>query len=394
MKKIYLDYAATTYVEEDVLKVMMPYFSDIYGNAASAHSFGRNAIMAVDEARENIAKMLNAKSGEIYFTSGGTESDNWAIKGIAAAHKKKGNHIITSKIEHHAVLNTCEYLEKQGYRVTYLSVDSNGIVDLDELLNSICEQTILVTIMTANNEIGTIQPIEEIGRICKDRSVLFHTDAVQAIGAMHIDVKAMNIDLLSLSAHKFYGPKGVGVLYIRNGVRIDKLMSGGAQERARRAGTTNTPSIVGMSYAMKKAIDNMEENNNRYAKMRDYFINRVIEEIPHIRVNGCLKNRLSNNINISCEYIEGEGLLLLLDFDGIAVSSGSACASSSLDASHVLLAIGVPIEVAHGSLRLTLGHKTTMEDMEYTVEKLKAAVEKLRAMSPLFLEIKGENTYV
>ena len=391
---IYLDHAATTYVDEEVLAEMMPYFSEKFGNASSIHSFGREAAKAVDSARKRVAARLNCKPSEIYFTSGGTESDNWAIKGIAHASRDKGRHIVTSAIEHHAVLHACQQLEKDGWEVTYVGVDSDGIIKLDELKAAVRPDTVLVTVMYANNEVGSIQPISEIGAFCRERRIPFHTDAVQAAGSLPIDVQAQNIDLLSLSAHKFYGPKGIGLLYVRNGLRIDKHIIGGAQERAMRGGTTNTPGIVGLAKAFDLACEHMEENAARLSAMRDRLIERIEAEIPYVRLNGHRTQRLPNNVNFSFEYIEGEGILLRMDLAGITVSSGSACTSGSLDPSHVLLAMGVPVEIAHGSIRFTFGKRNTMDDVEYVADKLKQIIETLRAMSPLFNAKRGESKYV
>jgi cysteine desulfurase len=389
-----MDYAATTYVKQEVMEEMMPYFTEKYGNPSSVHSFGREARKAVDLARERTAKALNASTDEIYFTGGGSESDNWAIKGAALANKQKGNHIITSSIEHHAVLYTCQYLEKMGFEVTYLPVDQYGLVNPEDVKKAITDKTILISIMFANNEIGTIQPVKEIGRIAREHGVYFHTDAVQAVGHVPIDVKDMNIDLLSLSAHKFYGPKGVGALYVRKGVRIHPYLHGGAQERNRRAGTENLPGIVGLGKAIELAYENLEESNSKLAAMRDRLIAGIMEKIDHVRLNGHPVKRLPGNANLSFEFIEGEALLLSLDMKGIAASSGSACTSGSLDPSHVLLAIGLTHEIAHGSLRLTLGDDNTDEDVDYVLEVLPGIVERLRNMSPLFAQHKGEKYYV
>lgn len=383
-KKIYMDYAATTFTKPEVLDEMIPYFTEHYGNPSSIYSISRETKRAIDNARDKVAKALNADPQEIYFTGGGSESDNWALKGIAFANRNKGNHIITSKIEHHAILHTCEFLEKNGFEVTYLDVDSEGFINLEELKAAIKPTTILVSIMTANNEIGTIQPIKEIGAICREKKVYFHTDAVQAVGHIEMDVKDMNIDALSLSGHKIYGPKGIGVLYIRKGIKIVNLIHGGAQERARRAGTENVPGIVGFGKAVELAMESMEKRTSEEIKLRDYLIERVLTEIPYSRLNGHRTNRLPNNTNFCFRFIEGESLLIMLDMKGIAGSSGSACTSGSLDPSHVLLAIGLPHEIAHGSLRLTLSEYTTKEEIDYTVDAIKEIVEKLRQMSPLY----------
>lgn len=395
MRNVYMDYAATTYVKPEVLEEMMPFFTKKYGNPSSFYGISRETKMAIDKARSRVSKALNCDSNEIYFTGGGSEADNWAIKGIASAHRKKGNHIITTKIEHHAVLHTCEYLEKNGFEVTYLNVDKEGFIDLEELKNSITDKTILVSIMFANNEIGTIQPVKEIGEICRERKVLFHTDAVQAIGNIPVDVKEMNIDLLSLAGHKVYGPKGIGALYIRKGVRIDNLIHGGGQERARRAGTENTASIVGLGKAIELATESLEEHNKKITKLRDRLIDGLLK-VPHTRLNGPRgEKRLPGNANITFEFIEGESILLSLDFEGVCASSGSACTSGSLDPSHVLLAIGLPHELAHGSLRLTLGDGSTDEDVDYVLEVVPPIIERLRNMSPLWEDFlkKGEKYY-
>ena len=383
MDRIYLDNAATTAVSPAVLETMLPYFTECFGNPSSIHSTGRDAHRAVDAARKQVAAAIGATAPEIYFTAGGSESDNWAIKGTAFAKRKKGNHIITSAIEHHAVLHTCSWLEKQGFEVTYLPVDESGMVNPADVEKAITDKTILISIMAANNEIGTLQPIAEIGKIAHDHGILFHTDAVQAIGAIPIDVNAMNIDMLSMSAHKFHGPKGIGVLYIRKGVRIDSFVQGGAQERGQRAGTENLAGIVGMGKAIELATQNLQENAARMTALRDKLIDGILESIPDVRLNGHRTNRLPNNVNVSVRYVEGEALLLRLDLAGIAGSSGSACTSGSLDPSHVLLAIGLPHEIAHGSLRLTLGTDTTEADIDYVLDKLPGIVKDLRAMSVL-----------
>lgn len=383
-KVVYMDYAATTFVKPEVLEEMLPYYTEKFGNPSSFYGISRDTKMAVDKARGRVAKSLNCDLNEVYFTGGGSEADNWAIKGIAFAHKNKGNHIITTKIEHHAVLHTCEYLEKHGFEVTYLDVNKEGFIDLNDLQNAITDKTILVSIMFANNEIGTIEPIKEIGKICREKKVLFHTDAVQAIGNIEIDVKAMNIDLLSLAGHKIYGPKGVGALYIRKGIRIDNLIHGGSQERARRAGTENIPSIVGLGKAMEIAHENLQEHSKKMTFLRDKLIDGLLQ-VPHTRLNGAKgENRLPGNANICFEFIEGESILLSLDFEGICASSGSACTSGSLDPSHVLLAIGLPHEIAHGSLRLTLGENSTEEDVDYVLKVIPPIIERLRNMSPLW----------
>ncbi len=382
--RIYLDNAATTKTAREVVDAMLPYFTESYGNPSSIYELGQRSKEAITKAREEIAQVIGAKTEEIYFTGGGSEADNWAIKAAYEAYKNKGNHIITTKIEHHAVLHTCQYLEKQGARVTYLDVDENGLVDLDQLQKAITPETILITIMFANNEIGTIEPVRKIGLIAKEHGILFHTDAVQAFGQVPIDVDEMNIDMLSSSAHKINGPKGIGCLYIRKGVKIRSFIHGGAQERKRRAGTENVPGIVGYGVAARMAAETMKERTQREKELRDYFIRRVLEEVPYVRLNGEPVKRLPNNANFSFQFIEGESLLIMLDMKGIAGSSGSACTSGSLDPSHVLLAIGLPHEIAHGSLRLTLGADTTKEDLDYTLEQIKEIVEKLRNLSPLY----------
>lgn len=388
-KRIYMDHAATTYTNKEVLNEMLPFFTEYYGNPSSVHQFGREVKKAIDLARSRVAKAIGAAPEEIYFTAGGSEADNMAIKGVAYANKTKGNHIITSKIEHHAVLHTCEYLEKEGFEVTYLDVDQYGMVNPEDVVKAITDKTILISIMYANNEIGTIQPIAEIGRIAKEKGIYFHTDAVQAIGAVHIDVKEQNIDMLSLTAHKFYGPKGIGALYIRKGVKLIGIIHGGAQERKRRAGTENVPGIVGLGKAIEHAYEHFDEHNNRISALRDRLIKGVMEKIPYSRLNGHSEKRLPGNTNFCFEYIEGESLLLNLDMKGIAGSSGSACTSGSLDPSHVLLAIGLPHEIAHGSLRLSLGDINTEEDVDYVLEVLPEIVDRLRQMSPLYEKVKG-----
>lgn len=389
-KTIYMDNAATTRVKKEVLDEMLPYFSEEYGNPSSVYSLGSRNRIAVEEAREKVSKAIGASKSEIYFTGGGSEADNWAIKGIAYKHKNKGNHIITSKIEHHGVLHVCEYLEKQGFEVTYLDVDENGLIDLDDLKNSIKDTTILISIMFANNEIGTIQPIKEIGKIAKDNKIFFHTDGVQAIGSLEIDVEELNIDLMAMSAHKFYGPKGVGALYIRKGVVLDPLIIGGGQEKRRRAGTENVAGIVGMGKAIELAYENFSEHKERISGLRDYLIEKIENEIDYIRLNGHRSQRLPGNVNFSFSFIEGESLLLSLDMMGICASSGSACTSGALDPSHVLLAIGLDHGTAHGSLRLSLGDFNSREEVDYVVENLKTIVQRLRDMSPLYEKVKGE----
>lgn len=382
---IYLDNAATTKMKDSVLEAMKPYFTEIFGNASSTYtSTGQAARKAMTEARETVAKCIGALPGELFFTSGGSESDNWAIKGIALKNKDKGNHIITTTVEHHAVLHTCEFLEKQGFRVTYLPVDEFGMVSAEDVKNAITDETILVTVMYANNEIGTINPISEIGRICREKGVYFHTDAVQATGAVPIDVKEMNIDLLSMSAHKFHGPKGVGALYIRNGVKIENLIHGGAQEKGKRATTENVAGIVGMAQALKEACNNMEEKTGRLTYLRDKLIDGILDSVPYTRLNGHRVNRLPNNTSFCFRYIEGESLLLSLDMLGFVVSSGSACTSGSLDPSHVLLGIGLPHEIAHGSMRASLSEFTTEEEIDSFIKAVGPIVQRLRDMSPLY----------
>ena len=387
---IYMDNAATTKTAPEVVEAMLPYFSEHFGNPSSVYGLAAESKKAVTEARETIAKALGAATEEIYFTAGGSEADNWALKAAAESYRNKGKHIITTKIEHHAILHTCEWLEKNGFEVTYLNVDENGVVKLDELQRAIRPDTVLISVMFANNEIGTLQPIREIGELAREKGILFHTDAVQAFGHIPIDVDEYHIDMLSASGHKLNGPKGIGFLYIRTGVKIRSFIHGGAQERKRRAGTENVPGIIGMGTAASRAAETMEERAKEETKLRDYLIKRVMEEIPYCRLNGHRTDRLPNNGNFSFQFVEGESLLIMLDGKGICASSGSACTSGSLDPSHVLLAIGLPHEIAHGSLRLTLGHETTKEDIDYTVEHLKEIIAKLRDMSPLYEDfIKG-----
>lgn len=391
-KYVYMDNSATTAVKQEVLDQMMPIFTEIYGNPSSIHQAGQIARVYVDKARMQVASLLNASLDEIYFTAGGSESDNWALKGVAEKYRKKGNHIITTKIEHHAILHTCEYLEKQGYEVTYLDVDEYGVVDLEQLKKSITDQTILISVMFANNEIGTIQPIEEIGKIAKEHKILFHTDAVQAIGNVDIDVHKLNIDMLSMSGHKIHAPKGIGVLYIRKGLILPNLIHGGAQERKRRAGTENVPGIVGLGKACEIAKQHMENHIAHCTKLRDRLIEKVTQKIPYTLVTGSLEHRLPGLASFCFKYIEGEALLLSLDMKGIAGSSGSACTSGSLDPSHVLMALGLKHEIAHGSLRLSLSDFNTEEEVDYVVEELAVIVQRLRNMSPLYDEVlKGEN---
>ena len=390
-KCIYMDNAATTQVYPEVFEAMKPYFTEFYGNPSSIYSFAGNSKKAVEDSRKTIADFLGAKTEEIYFTGGGSESDNWALKATADAYGNKGKHIITSKIEHHAILHTCEYLEKKGFEVTYLDVDENGFVNPVDVEKAIRPDTILISIMTANNEIGTIEPIAEIGKIAKEHGVLFHTDAVQAFGHIPMNVDEMNIDMLSASGHKINGPKGIGIMYIRKGVKIGSFVHGGAQERQRRAGTHNVPGIVGIGKAVELARDNMKERMEDETKLRDHLISRVMEEIPYAKLNGDKVKRLPNNVNVCFRFIEGESMLILLDQNGVCGSSGSACTSGSLDPSHVLLAIGLPHEIAHGSLRLTLSEKNTMEEVDFTVDKLKGIIERLRSMSPLYEDFVKNN---
>ncbi len=381
---IYLDNAATTRVKEEVVNEMIPYFNTNFANPSSIYKFSRDVSRDIDEAREVIASSIGAKPDEIYFTSGGSESDNWALKMIAFSHKNKGKHIITSKIEHHAILESCKYLEKNGFEVTYLDVNDEGIINLEELESSIRKDTILVSIMAANNEIGVLEPIKEIGSICKKHNVLFHTDAVQAYGSVLNDVNDMNIDLLSTSAHKIHGPKGIGFLYVKKGIMIEPLISGGSQERGKRAGTTNSALIMGFKKAVELKFIDREKNNQYILDLREHLIDRVLNEISYSRLNGSRVNRLPGNANFSFRFIEGEGMLLKLDSLGICASSGSACTSGSLDPSHVLLSIGLPHEIAHGSLRLSINEENTLEEIDYVVDELKKIIEELRNMSPLY----------
>ncbi len=395
-REVYLDHAATTYVRQEVLDAMIPCMTDIYGNPSSLHSFGQKAKKALDEARASVAVSLHAQPEEIFFTSGGTESDNWALRGVAKARGSKGKHIITTKIEHPAVIHTAEELEKAGFSVTYLDVDPEGVVNLEQLKAALSAETILVSVMAANNEIGTIQPILEIGRIVKQNSnASFHVDAVQAAGAIEVNLeKWKDVDLLSISGHKFYGPKGVGALYIRKGTRISSVVTGGSQERKKRAGTENVPGAVGLAKALELAVAEMPQESARLIGLRDHLIERVLAEVPGARLNGHRTNRLPNNANFSFAYIEGEGLLMHMSARGVAASTGSACSSASLEPSHVLLAIGLPHETAHGSFRVTTGKKTTMDDIDYTVEALKSVVTMLQEMSPLYDEKKGALCHV
>ena len=383
-KLIYLDNAATTKTAQEAVDAMLPYFTEYYGNASSIYSLGAESKKAMTEAREEIAGSIGASAQEIYFTAGGSESDNWALVATAEAYESKGKHIITSKIEHHAILHTCEYLEKRGFSITYIDVDENGVLKLDELKKAIRPDTILISVMFANNEIGTIQPIKEIGEIAREHGILFHTDAVQAYGHVQTRVDELPIDMMSASGHKINGPKGLGFLYIRKGVKIRSFVHGGAQERSRRAGTENIPGIVGLAAAVKKNFANMEERTRKETELRDYLIERIEKEIPYCRLNGHRTDRLPNNVNFSFQFIEGESLLIMLDMKGICASSGSACTSGSLDPSHVLLAIGLPHEIAHGSLRMTLSEENTKEEIDFVADELKGIVERLRSMSPLY----------
>ncbi len=389
-KRIYVDHSATTPVRPEVVDAMLPYFTQNYGNASTVYAEGREAKKAIMEARGQVAKAIGATSEEVYFTGSGTEADNWAIRGAAMANRSRGNHIITSAVEHHAVLHTCMALEKEGFEVTYLPVDEYGMVSAESVKNAICDRTILVSIMTANNEIGTIMPIAEIGKITREKGIIFHTDAVQAVGMIKIDVDELGVDLLSLTGHKFYGPKGSGALYIRKGTKISTFVTGGGQEKNKRAGTENVPGIVGLGKAIELACQDIEGHNKKLIEIRDRFIQRVLNEIPYTRLNGHPTIRMASNANISFEFIEGESLLLMLDMKGISASSGSACTSGSLDPSHVLLAIGLKHEVAHGSLRVTFGNSNTMEDADKIADELKIIVARLREMSPLYEAVKNK----
>jgi cysteine desulfurase len=389
---IYFDHAATTYVKPEVFEAMKPYFVQEYGNASSIYSIGRSNRKAVEDARSSVAKSIGAaEPSEIYFTGSGTEADNWAVKGAALALRKKGKHIITSNIEHPAVMTTCEFLKKEGWDVTFVPVNEEGLVNPEDIDRAIRPDTVLVSIMTANNEIGTIQPIKEISQVCKKHNVLFHTDAVQAAGNIPINVKDLGVDLLSVSGHKFYGPKGIGMLYIRKGVKIETLIHGGHQERNRRAGTENVPAIVGFAKALELSVQNMDSHYKKLSALRDRALKGITEKIPYVRVNGSLEKRLPGNLNVSFRFVEGESVLLMLDMKGIKASSGSACTSGSLDPSHVLLAIGLPHEIAHGSLRLSFGEINTEEEVDYLIDSLVEIITKLRQMSPLYEDfIKGE----
>ncbi len=386
MRNVYLDYSATTPVKEEVLKEMIPYFTEKFGNPSSLYDKGLEAKAAVDHAREQLAALINADPKEIYFTAGGTEADNWSLMGVADKLKDKGNHIITTKIEHHAILHSCEFLEKHGYEVTYLGIDENGRISLAELENAITDKTILISVMMVNNEIGTVQPIKEIGKIAKAHKIIFHTDAVQALGNVPIDVKDMGIDLMSMSSHKIYGPKGEGALFMRKGLRISNYIHGGAQENSKRAGTENLTGIVGFGKAAELARINFDKHVQHCSELRNYLVDRILKEIPDTQLNGTMEGRHPGNANITFKFIEGESILLLLNQFGISVSTGSACSSKSLEPSHVLVALGVPVEMIHGTVRFTVGDFTTKEDIDYVIEKLKIIVEKLRALSPINAE--------
>lgn len=383
-KMIYLDNAATTKTLSSAVEAMIPYFTENYGNASSIYRLGEESRKVISRTRNRIAESIKGEPSEIYFTAGGTEADNWALIAIAEAYASKGKHIITSRIEHHAILHTCEYLERRGYEITYVNVDENGLIKIDELKGAIRPDTILISVMFANNEIGTIQPIAEIGKIAKEKNILFHTDAVQAYGHLPIDVQSLSIDMLSVSGHKLGGPKGIGFLYIRKGIKIGSFVHGGSQERGRRAGTENVPAIAGFGAAVEYAFTGMEEREAKIQNLRDYLIKKIEKEIPYCRLNGDRAKRLSNNVSFCFRFIEGESLLIMLDMNGICASSGSACTSGSLDPSHVLLAIGLPHEIAHGSLRLTLSEENTLEEMDRTVDAIRENIDKLRQMSPLY----------
>ena len=387
--KVYLDHAATTPCDKHVVEAMLPYFTEEFGNADSQHFYGRETAKAIADARKSISDLIGCNPNELYFTGSGSEADNWAIKGVALARQNKGKHIIISAIEHHAILNSAEWLEKHGFRITKLPVDSTGRVHPEDLEKAIDDETTLVSVMYVNNEVGTIQPIKELAKIAHAHGALFHSDCVQAMPYIRIDVAELGLDLMSMSGHKFYGPKGVGALYIRNGVKPDKLICGGGQERAQRGGTSNTPAIVGMARALEAAVRDMDKNNAHMAELRDHFVERVKKEIPYVRFNGNKEYRVPSVANFSFEFVEGEGILMLLDYNGIAVSSGSACSSGSLDPSHVLLAMGVPIEISHGSIRFSFGKDNTMEETDYTVDRLVETIARLRVMSPLFNEKTG-----
>lgn len=390
-KFVYLDNAATTSTKKEVVDAMYPFFTESFGNPSSVYDFAAKNKKAVNDSRQTIADALHADVRDIYFTAGGSESDNWALIATAEAYENKGKHIITSKIEHHAILHTCDYLESRGFEITYIDVDENGILKLDELKKAIRPDTILISVMFANNEIGTIQPIKEIGEIAKEHDILFHTDAVQAFGQIPINVDELHIDMLSASGHKLHGPKGIGFLYIRKGLKLRSFIHGGAQERKRRAGTENVPGIVGLGKAVSIAVETMDERIKHETEVRDYMIEKIKKTIPYCRLNGDRTKRLPNNVNFSFQFVEGESLLIMLDMEGICASSGSACTSGSLDPSHVLLAIGLPHEIAHGSLRMTLSEETTKEDADYVIEKLQGIVAKLRSMSPLYEDFVKKN---
>lgn len=383
-KIIYMDHSATTFTKQEVLDEMLPYFKENFGNPSSIYSISRKTKKAIEDSREKVAKAIGAKYDEIYFTGGGSEGDNWALKGVAFANKDKGNHIITTKIEHEAILNTCKFLENNGFNVTYLPVDENGMVSVDDVKNAITDKTILISVMFANNEVGTIEPIAEIGKLARERGIYFHTDAVQAVGNVPIDVKAMNIDMLSMAAHKFYGPKGIGALYIKKGIKIKNLVDGGQQERGRRAGTENVAGIVGLGKAIELATSNIDAHNKKISKMRDRLLQGILDTIPYTKLNGHMTKRLPGNINISFKFIEGESLLLLLDQYGICASTGSACSSGSIEPSHVLTALGVSPEISRGSLRLTLGDANSEDDVDYVLKVLPEIIQRLRSMSPLY----------
>jgi len=391
MKKIYMDYAATTPVKKEILDEMIPFFLEEYGNPSSIHNYGRSAKKYVDTARGKVAKLIGASSNEIYFTAGGTESDNWALKSIAYDFKSKGNHIITTKIEHHAILHTCQDLEKNGFDVTYLNVDEYGLINIDDLKNAITKDTIMISIMYINNEIGTMQPIKEIGEIAKENKIIFHTDAVQAVGNVHIDVNDLNIDMLSMSAHKIYGPKGIGALYVRKGLKVSSFIHGGAQENKKRAGTENVPGIVGLGKAAELAYENLDKHIEKLTFLREKLKDGILDSIPYVVYNGHPIKRHPGNVNLCFKFVEGEAMLLSLDILGIAGSSGSACTSGSLDPSHVLMAIGLSHEYTNGSLRLSVGDFTTEEDIDYVLEKMPAIIDRLRQMSPLYEKVQGGN---
>lgn len=390
---VYLDNAATTATKPEVVEAMLPYFTENFGNPSSVYDFAAKNKKAVNDSRKIIADALHADMQDIYFTAGGTEADNWALIATAEAYADKGKHIITSKIEHHAILHTCDYLEKRGFEITYIDVDENGILRLDRLKEAIRPDTILISVMFANNEIGSLQPVKEIGTLARERGILFHTDAVQAFGQIPVDVDEMKIDMLSASAHKLHGPKGIGFLYIRKGLKLRSFIHGGGQERKRRAGTENVPGIVGFGAAVSSAVSSMEERMESETRVRDYLIEKIEQNIPYCRLNGHRTKRLPNNVNVSFQFVEGESLLIMLDMEGICASSGSACTSGSLDPSHVLLAIGLPHEIAHGSLRMTLSEETTKEDVDFVIDKLTGIVEKLRSMSPLYEDFVKKNSH-